>query len=302
MHPSHPKSISIGSINSIGMCPLNNDINSQSHLSSISSFSIDYDRSIYNTITNFSGSTCKPTSADSDYFDRNKSSKITRFSNIVKTYSLNNKKPLKSNDIETIKNQNNALFDTSTAINSENNIITNGQLNTLANNNETQNLKEFYSINIDENPEILFKKSDKKIEYMQNINIRYLKPPNPPSPPPIIIKHEPSKHYPVPPPLIIRQQPPVPVCRLSQEPLVIREAPPPMPEFIESKVIKVRGKLLPPPPRKVIIEKLALPPPKTQTIIIERWLPYKTDVKRRVVFQKQPDPICIKPKDVILFY
>ena len=45
------------------------------------------------------------------------------------------------------------------------------------------------------------------------------------------------------------------------------------------------GKKLPPPPRKLIIERLAPLPPKPQSVIIERWLPY-TQPKRRVIFQR----------------
>jgi hypothetical protein len=50
----------------------------------------------------------------------------------------------------------------------------------------------------------------------------------------------------------------------------------------------VPGKRLPPPPRKVIIERLAPLPPKPQAIIIERWLAYK-EHKRKVVFCKAPE-------------
>jgi len=41
-------------------------------------------------------------------------------------------------------------------------------------------------------------------------------------------------------------------------------------------------------------------PPKPQSVLIERWLPY-TDVKRRVIFQAAPpDPIVIKPRNTII--
>ncbi len=62
---------------------------------------------------------------------------------------------------------------------------------------------------------------------------------------------------------------------------VIREAPPSPPEQIGRKVITVSGKRLPPPPRKVVVERLAPLPTKPQSVIIERWLPY-SQVKRRV--------------------
>jgi hypothetical protein len=37
---------------------------------------------------------------------------------------------------------------------------------------------------------------------------------------------------------------------------------------------------LPPPPRKVVIERLAVLPNKPQAVIVERWLPY-TQQKRK---------------------
>jgi len=81
--------------------------------------------------------------------------------------------------------------------------------------------------------------------------------------------------------------------------LFLKEAPPERPRSIEPRVIKISGKLLPPPPRKVVIERLPQMPNKPQPIIIERWLPYQTEnVKRRVVFQKQPDPVQAKPRNV----
>jgi hypothetical protein len=60
---------------------------------------------------------------------------------------------------------------------------------------------------------------------------------------------------------------------------------------------------LPPPPRKVVIERLPPLPCKPQAIIAERWLPY-TAVKRRVIFQgAPPDPIIVKPRNVnYIFY
>jgi len=100
------------------------------------------------------------------------------------------------------------------------------------------------------------------------------------------------------PPLVIRQQPPRPQ---TPEPLVLREAPPQPPVQVGRKIITISGKRIPPPPRKVIIERLAPLPAKPQPVIVERWLPY-AEVKRRVIFQKpsEADPIVIKPKNVII--
>jgi hypothetical protein len=100
------------------------------------------------------------------------------------------------------------------------------------------------------------------------------------------------------PPLILRQQPARP-C--TPEPLVIREAPPEPPQRIGKKVITISGKRVPPPPRKVIIERLAPLPNKPQSVLVERWLPYDK-VKRRVIFQRceEQEPRVIKPRNVIV--
>jgi hypothetical protein len=82
---------------------------------------------------------------------------------------------------------------------------------------------------------------------------------------------------------------------------VIREAPPQPPAQVGRKVITISGKRLPPPPRKVVIERLPPLPSKPQSVIIERWLPY-SQVKRRVIFQKANDcdPVPCKPRNVII--
>ena len=135
------------------------------------------------------------------------------------------------------------------------------------------------------------------MQYIQELAIRYLRPPTPPAPGEIIITQE-RNILPAPaPPLVIRQQPPRPS---TPEPLIIREAPPQAPQPIGRKLITISGKRLPPPPRKVVIERLAPMPSKPQSVLIERWLPYN-DVKRRVIFQAAPpDPVVIKPRNVIV--
>jgi hypothetical protein len=98
--------------------------------------------------------------------------------------------------------------------------------------------------------------------------------------------------------LVIRQQPPRPE---TPAPLIVREAPPKPPAAVGQKVITISGKRLPPPPRKVVIERLAPLPSKPQAIMVERWLPY-AERKRRVIFQKNevPDPVIPKPRNVII--
>jgi hypothetical protein len=58
---------------------------------------------------------------------------------------------------------------------------------------------------------------------------------------------------------------------------------------------------LPPPPRKVIIERMAPLPDKPQSVIVERWLPY-TAQKRKVIFKQAPtvqDPV-LPVKNVLI--
>lgn len=155
-----------------------------------------------------------------------------------------------------------------------------------------------YIINEDANPEVITKRIDRNIEYVQELAIRYLRPPTPPAPGEIVITMEANVATGPAPPLIIRQQP----ARASTpEPLVVREAPPQPPPAVGTKRITISGKRLPPPPRKVIIERLAPLPSKPQNVIIERWLPYG-EVKRRVIFNRstQPDPVIAKPRNVIV--
>ncbi len=66
-------------------------------------------------------------------------------------------------------------------------------------------------------------------------------------------------------------------------------------------VISIEGKRLPPPPRKVVIERLPIVPAKPQSVLVERWLPYPP-AKRRVIYQPntQKDPQILKPRNVIV--
>ena len=125
-----------------------------------------------------------------------------------------------------------------------------------------------------------------------------MRPPTPPAPGEIVITMEPNYTTGPAPPLIIRQQPARPI---TPEPLILREAPPQPPRPVGSKRITISGKRIPPPPRKVVIERLAPLPSKPQNVIIERWLPYG-EQKRRVVFNKptQPDPVVVPPKNIIV--
>jgi hypothetical protein len=100
------------------------------------------------------------------------------------------------------------------------------------------------------------------------------------------------------PAIIIRQQPPRPS---TPEPIVIREEPPPPCKLVGRKLITISGKNLPPPPRKVIVERLAPLPSKPPPVLVERWLPYPKQ-RRRVIYNRpnNVDPFVIKPKNIII--
>lgn len=115
---------------------------------------------------------------------------------------------------------------------------------------------------------------------------------------PIVVNQSPNIEVPPAPPIIIRQVPNEPK---QSEILKIFELPPLPPKVPETKVVTILGKQLPPPPRRVICERLPELPRKPQDIHIERWLPLK-DKKRKVILkQKQADPHCkCKVRNIIV--
>jgi len=80
-----------------------------------------------------------------------------------------------------------------------------------------------YKIYEDSNPQIINKRVEQQVEYVQELAIRYLRPPTPPAPGEIVISMESDKATGPAPPLIIRQQP---ARAATPEPMVVREAPP----------------------------------------------------------------------------
>ncbi|CAF0853156.1 unnamed protein product [Adineta ricciae] len=141
-----------------------------------------------------------------------------------------------------------------------------------------------YKINFDPNPQIIRKHANDAVTYKQEVAVRYLRPPTPPPPGPLIIKEVRNPALPAAPPIVIRQRPPRPA---TPPPLIIREKPPQPPVQLAPKLITKPLPPPPPPPRRVIIERMPPLPPKPQSIIVERWLPYKQQ-KRRVIYQKAP--------------
>ena len=155
-----------------------------------------------------------------------------------------------------------------------------------------------YKIHQDSNPQIIQKKYEQVFEYVQELAIRYLRPPTPPAAGEIVITMESDIATGPAPPLIIRQ---VAARAATPEPLVLREAPPQPPQPITPKRITISGKRQPPPPRKVVIERLPALPAKPQNVIVERWLPYAEGGKRRVIFNKAAALAAVAtPRNVVV--
>ncbi len=156
---------------------------------------------------------------------------------------------------------------------------------------------EQYRLNVDPNPTLIRKKSDNRIQYVQNVSLKFLKPPPPQQPGDITITQEPDVQAPAAPPLVVRQQPPAPA---NPAPVVIRERPPVPPAPIAPRNIVIPGRVIPPPPRKVIVEKLPQMPAKPQDIIIERWLGYQRRTRNVNFHPAAPIVPAPAPKNVII--
>ena len=155
-----------------------------------------------------------------------------------------------------------------------------------SNRNATPNIPlDQYKLQVDPNPTIIRKKAEGRVTHVQNISLKYLKPPPPEQPGDITITQEADIQAPAAPPLVIRQ--PAPPAPSAPAPLIVRERPPQPPNPIPPKHITIPGRVLPPPPRQVIVERPAAPPAGPQDIIIERWLGYPRRT-RNVVFHPAP--------------
>lgn len=151
--------------------------------------------------------------------------------------------------------------------------------------------------NEDPNPIVIVKKSEQPVRYTQNVSVKFLKPPEPQPAGDIVIRQESDIQAAPAPPKLIRQQPPLPVKPL---PLIVREKPPMPPVPIAPEHHVIPGKVIPPPPRKVITEHLPQLPPPPQDIVVERWLEYGPR-SRRVVFHPAPKLIpAPPPKNLVI--
>ncbi len=120
----------------------------------------------------------------------------------------------------------------------------------------------------------------------------------------ILIQQEPDVHLAPAPPIILRQ-----TTQYQQQqqqtkgPLILRERPPI--QHRQQRIITIPGRVIPPPPRQVIIERI---PPQAQTnllpprdIIIERWLDYPNKEQqhhRRIIHEQiKSEPVMTHAVD-----
>lgn len=95
-----------------------------------------------------------------------------------------------------------------------------------------------YPINESLNPQVITKRSNKILEYVQELAIRYLRPPTAPRPGSVVIVQEPDVKTGPAPPVVIRvaaKRPETPA------PLVVREAPPQPPKPVGVKRVTIAG-------------------------------------------------------------
>ena len=152
-------------------------------------------------------------------------------------------------------------------------------------------------LNHDPHPIVIRKKPVRPVHYTQQVSVKFLQPPPAQEPGAIVITQQRDVQAAPAPPKLIRQRPPRPI---KPAPLVVRERPPMPPALIPPEHHIIPGKVIPPPPRKVIVERLPQLPQPPQDIVVERWLEYAPRT-RRVVFQPAPKLIpAPAPKNVLI--
>ncbi|CAM4940937.1 unnamed protein product [Rotaria socialis] len=141
------------------------------------------------------------------------------------------------------------------------------------------------NVNYDEqHRETNYRNNSDKIIYNQRVGIRYLRPPTPPSPGPLVFREIQSTPTDELPPLLLSTTPPIPPRTPS--PIVVRERPPTPPEYQPTEIITKKLLRGPTPLRRVILRHASPLPAKPRPVIIEKWLPYKEAKERRVLYQR----------------
>ena len=96
----------------------------------------------------------------------------------------------------------------------------------------------------------------------------------------LVIRHEADVQIPPAPPIIVRQQA---ASVLKAPAMIYRERPPRPPPSVPQEVITLPGRVIEPPPRQVIIERMAQAAALPGDVVIERWLAHGQQ-RRRVVY------------------
>ena len=215
------------------------------------------------------------------HYLQKQSSKIFNIStpNLNNTSNLkieNQREPFYSNEVKIAKDEVNSKYDF---------ITVNGIRGEWVNKEECMNWRgpiplDSYKINLDPSPTVIRRSVS---DPGRRLSIRYLKPTRLPDAGDLIIKEEEPIPLPPAPPIIIRQQSngsDINLKSTNKAPRFIREKPPKMPKPVPTQTITIPGKILDPPPRQIIVERLNTP----QDIIIERWLSYPKQ-NRKVIYQ-----------------
>jgi hypothetical protein len=156
---------------------------------------------------------------------------------------------------------------------------------------------ESHKLNVDHSPIVIRKKPLTKLNQIQNVSLKFLRPIEPPEPGEITIIKEPDVQAAPMPPKIIREKPPL---APTPPPIIIREKPPKVPEHLPEKHVVLPGRTLPPPPRQVIVEILPQIPAPPPDLFIERWLGFKRRIRRVIFNAPSPVPLLPNPKNEII--
>lgn len=161
------------------------------------------------------------------------------------------------------------------------------------------NADHLVPLNQDPNPIVIRRKPAQPVRYQQNVSVKFLKPPPPPPAGDIVVRQERDVQAPPAPPHYITQKPPAPI---KPAPQIIRERPPVAPPTIAPELHTIPGRVIPPPPRKVIVEKLPQLPTLPQDVIIERWLEFPERLRRVVYEPAAPVLAPAAPRNVHIFW
>jgi len=144
-------------------------------------------------------------------------------------------------------------------------------------------------------PPVIIRRKSKDFLLKQQVDIQLLRPPTPPPPGPIIIREVRHKHVGPNKPITVHQKledtGQVHVSK-TPSPIVLRERPPlpPRHEYSSKPTIVYRHLPSPSPsPPTVIFERLrphvAAVIQKPAPILVEKWLPYPPEQKRKIIYE-----------------